>query len=132
MTPQPHGEQLESYAHTEEIKRLNWLHPKYSVQIGNFVLYITDSKAEAAGYEGAVNQCIQTLITRERQASRTAVVKTARYSCPCELIEPCSTACTCSNSIMSGGCQRCCKYGSMSQRIAMAERLAQLSTEATK
>ena len=44
--------------------------------------------------------------------------------CPCEIIEPCKNTCTCSNPVMSGGCDRCCTYGSKAQRIARAEVLA--------
>lgn len=43
--------------------------------------------------------------------------------CPCLYVEPCSSACTCANPTMSGGCSRCCRYGSPSQRRAAAEHL---------
>lgn len=42
-------------------------------------------------------------------------------SCPCTHGEPCSSQCTCANGVMSGGCYRCCRYGSPEQRKAMAE-----------
>ena len=48
---------------------------------------------------------------------------TARDGCPCYLVEPCSSACSCANPVMSGGCMRCAKYGSKEQRIASAEQL---------
>ncbi len=44
-------------------------------------------------------------------------------SCPCTYITPCSSQCSCANPIMSGGCSRCCMYGSESQRKSSAERL---------
>ncbi len=46
-------------------------------------------------------------------------------SCPCEYeeVEPCHYACTCRNPVMSGGCQRCCRYGRVEQRVARAKRL---------
>lgn len=46
--------------------------------------------------------------------------------CPCLLTEPCSDQCTCVDSFSSRGCMRCCKYGSLEQRKAAADRLAQL------
>jgi hypothetical protein len=51
----------------------------------------------------------------------------ALAGCPCTLVEPCSDQCTCADPAMSGGCQRCAKYGSQEQRIAAATRLASLS-----
>lgn len=49
--------------------------------------------------------------------------------CPCLLVEPCSYACSCAKPIMSGGCMRCAKYGSMEQRLNAAKRLAALTPE---
>lgn len=46
--------------------------------------------------------------------------------CPCLLVEPCSRQCTCANPGMSGGCRRCCAYGSLEQRTAKARRLVKL------
>ena len=45
-------------------------------------------------------------------------------ACPCNYVEPCSPNCTCANPVMSGGCLRCCSYGSLDQRKAAAKRLA--------
>lgn len=45
-------------------------------------------------------------------------------SCPCEWTTPCSSQCSCAHSYASGGCTRCCKYGSDAQRQAAAEDLA--------
>lgn len=45
-------------------------------------------------------------------------------SCPCYYLEPCSYACPCRNSFMSGGCERCCNDGSPEQRKARAEEIA--------
>ena len=44
--------------------------------------------------------------------------------CPCTLIKPCSKNCTCANPVLSGGCSRCCRYGSLEQRTAQAQRLS--------
>ena len=44
--------------------------------------------------------------------------------CPCLYVEPCSYACTCAHPTMSGGCERCCRYGNVEQRFHAAQRLA--------
>ncbi len=44
--------------------------------------------------------------------------------CPCLLVEPCHKQCSCAKPVMSYGCHRCCSYGSIEQRVAMAKRLA--------
>ena len=49
--------------------------------------------------------------------------------CPCLYVEPCSSACSCASPGMSGGCERCCRYGSLEQRTAHAESLAALHAE---
>lgn len=51
---------------------------------------------------------------------------TSRKQCPCEFpeVEPCSTQCSCRRPHMSGGCSRCCRYGSPEQQLAAAQRLA--------
>ena len=46
--------------------------------------------------------------------------------CPCLYVEPCSPLCSCANPGQSGGCERCCRYGSLEQRTAHAESLAAL------
>ena len=46
--------------------------------------------------------------------------------CPCTLVEPCSRHCTCATPILSGGCARCARYGSLEQRMSAARRLAAL------
>jgi hypothetical protein len=46
-------------------------------------------------------------------------------TCPCNLIEPCSYACSCAEPYMSGGCVRCAGYGSEKQRLAQAHHIAQ-------
>ena len=42
--------------------------------------------------------------------------------CPCQILEnfPCKDSCTCHNPVMSGGCSRCCTYGSKEQQIQSA------------
>lgn len=47
-----------------------------------------------------------------------------RDGCPCLVVEPCSPHCSCANPIMSGGCQRCAKYGSDEQRKTHAQHIA--------
>ena len=57
----------------------------------------------------------------------------ARSSCPCqyvELIEPCGPHCSCANPVMSGGCSRCCRYGSKKQRMVMAQAIVAREAEA--
>lgn len=49
--------------------------------------------------------------------------------CPCLYVTPCSDNCTCANSPLSGGCSRCCRYGSREQQQAAAQRLAVMETE---
>ena len=44
-------------------------------------------------------------------------------SCPCEFNTPCSSTCSCANQFMSGGCRRCCKYGSVEQQEKAARIL---------
>ena len=44
--------------------------------------------------------------------------------CPCTLVEPCRSTCSCANSIMSGGCDRCATYGSDEQRLSRAKSVA--------
>ena len=46
-----------------------------------------------------------------------------RKSCPCQFLPPCKPSCTCANPILSGGCQRCCKYGSHDQQRRAAEAM---------
>ena len=43
--------------------------------------------------------------------------------CPCLHTVPCSPQCSCATPVMSGGCSRCCNYGSAEQRHEQAERL---------
>lgn len=65
------------------------------------------------------------LMTFELARYFTALIREAD-GCPCLLVEPCSYACSCAKSTMSGGCMRCAKYGSMEQRLNAASRLAAL------
>lgn len=46
--------------------------------------------------------------------------------CPCTLTLPCGPQCTCAYPFLSGGCQRCCRYGSDKQRLLVAEWLVTL------
>jgi len=54
------------------------------------------------------------------------VPKEDELGCPCFHVTPCSMHCSCANSIMSGGCQRCCAYGSRGQQMASAQQLAKI------
>ena len=45
-------------------------------------------------------------------------------SCPCHWIEPCHKTCTCAMPWMSGGCRRCCTFGSDEQKRKRAQRIA--------
>ncbi len=49
--------------------------------------------------------------------------------CPCVWSTPCSNRCTCHRNNMSGGCRRCCRYGSDEQRRAQAERIIREEAE---
>lgn len=44
-----------------------------------------------------------------------------RHVCPCQFVEPCRSSCTCATPSLSGGCERCIRYGSPEQRLAMAQ-----------
>src|SRR5258708_2868411 len=48
-----------------------------------------------------------------------------RDGCPCtvEGIEPCRSSCSCANWAMSGGCDRCARYGSLEQRQRAAKQI---------
>jgi len=49
--------------------------------------------------------------------------------CPCTLIQPCNTRCSCFVSFSSIGCSRCCTYGSLEQRRDTALELAKIIDE---
>jgi hypothetical protein len=57
-------------------------------------------------------------------ASSNPAPAAAPTGCPCTLTTPCGPNCTCSDIDLSGGCLRCCAYGSLEQRKAMAVWLA--------
>lgn len=50
-------------------------------------------------------------------------VALAEWGCPCRYVAPCSLSCSCFDSVQSGGCLRCCRYGNGEQRAAAARRL---------
>lgn len=62
---------------------------------------------------------------REYEASAAA-----ERGCPCLYVGPCIAACTCVNPAMSGGCSRCCRYGSLEQRRGMARLLLEQEKDA--
>lgn len=43
--------------------------------------------------------------------------------CPCRHVTPCRDTCSCACMFQSGGCLRCCSFGSLAQRQAKAERM---------
>lgn len=59
-------------------------------------------------------QCLDAIVDAASQEAK---------SCPCEFGKPCGPNCTCSNPHLSGGCTRCCKYGSDEQRAKAAARI---------
>jgi len=56
----------------------------------------------------------------------------APSTCPCTRAQPCSSSCSCANPLLSGGCTRCCGYGSASQRLEAAERLAKAAARVAR
>jgi hypothetical protein len=56
-----------------------------------------------------------------------AVAAGREKHCPCKFVavEACSRNCTCRTPTLSGGCVRCCTYGSIEQRLAAARRLVE-------
>jgi hypothetical protein len=52
--------------------------------------------------------------------------------CPCRYTEPCREECSCAHSMMSGGCDRCCTYGSLEQRMAQAKHLSEINIKMEK
>lgn len=46
-----------------------------------------------------------------------------RRSCPCTRATPCKSLCSCAHPEASGGCERCCRYGSEEQRQKNAEEI---------
>ena len=61
-------------------------------------------------------------------AAKDKKKKKLNESCPCKYaeVEPCKSSCSCANPVMSGGCARCCSYGSYSQRMGKAVVLANI------
>lgn len=64
-----------------------------------------------------------TLAALDAAVAREPIVVDDGAVCPCSLVEPCSDQCSCANPLGSGGCARCCTYGSYDQRTASARRL---------
>jgi hypothetical protein len=48
--------------------------------------------------------------------------------CPCQILpaEKCRESCSCANPVLSGGCDRCCAYGSGLQQLTAARRAIEL------
>lgn len=61
--------------------------------------------------------------TSLRVQLREALKQESR-GCPCTLTKPCMDVCSCANMVHSGGCLRCCRYGSEGQRKERAEIIA--------
>lgn len=89
----------------------------------NWLMFDEDKDSKKGGWWGGPEdvEYVKTLI---RQLLAAAPPRDEPTGCPCTLIEPCSSTCSCANPIMSGGCARCCKYGSLEQRKEMAKCLA--------
>jgi hypothetical protein len=60
---------------------------------------------------------------KEYPSSEATEKNMSRKTCPCEFGNPCSLTCTCAHPVLSGGCRRCCKYGSKEQQENMAKIL---------
>lgn len=45
-------------------------------------------------------------------------------TCPCVIVTPCQSACSCADKYMSGGCMRCATFGSAKQRREAAAAIA--------
>lgn len=76
-------------------------------------------------------EALLALINEERLKSDSIGYERGRQQegrgCPCYHVEPCSSQCSCANEFISGGCQRCCKYGSKEQQLSAAKRIQTLS-----
>ncbi len=71
-------------------------------------------------YDSKQNQTI-TELQQELHLVKRQIEK--ENGCPCVLVDPCQHSCTCANPAQSGGCKRCARYGSTSQRVSAAKRL---------
>jgi hypothetical protein len=71
-------------------------------------------------YRGWINEAIASTPA----ASPTRDVSAPTTGCPCTLIAPCSPNCTCASPVLSGGCRRCARYGSLDQRTEAALAIA--------
>lgn len=78
---------------------------------------------EKDGWEKAV-QFVQSPLLQEIEILK-ARLAFGHAICPCTLVEPCSPHCTCADPMMSGGCSRCCSYGSKEQQIESAKQLSE-------
>jgi hypothetical protein len=76
---------------------------------------------------------IEAFDARQAELLKTTLLEDAEddRGCPCLLTTPCHSQCTCAHPGMSAGCRRCCRYGSVEQRKAMAEHLATILDEAS-
>ena len=45
--------------------------------------------------------------------------------CPCTLVVPCRSSCSCADELLSGGCDRCATHGSKEQQLAAAVQIAE-------
>ena len=69
-------------------------------------------------------ECSITMLKNESPQPETGQdPKEGSAVCPCTITEPCSVNCTCANGFRSGGCSRCCTYGSREQQEAVAKIL---------
>ena len=73
---------------------------------------------------------LKLLAAIERKSGTKTIGKVG--GCPCLHTVPCSPQCSCANQLLSGGCTRCCNYGSAEQRHEQAERLTRNQDVAIK
>ena|SRR3990167_7045856 len=82
---------------------------------------------EFTSYENGYvfSECFSCRKKREDVLSESFLRQTepSWIGCPCLHTVPCSPQCSCATPVMSGGCSRCCSYGSAEQRHEQAERL---------
>ena len=57
------------------------------------------------------------------EAAVKRFINAGTQRCPCTLVEPCRSSCSCGHPFLSGGCDRCASYGSAEQRQGAAESL---------
>jgi hypothetical protein len=75
------------------------------------------------GYNNAMEADLRVL---EELQEENRTLRQMTRGCPCLYVGACSYACSCVHPLMSGGCRRCCLYGSEEQRTSKAQNLAEV------